>query len=69
MADEILKQLNQGKESRLVIPKGNQIDSEHSLHLGMLIKVIEDNMIVMPEKNIPISRSAKQEFFNTFNFL
>ncbi len=33
------------------------------------IKVIEDNMILMPDKNIPISRSAKQEFFNTFNFL
>lgn len=33
------------------------------------IRVIEDNMILMEEKNIPISRSAKQEFFNTFNFL
>lgn len=33
------------------------------------IKVIEDNMILMEQKNIPISRSAKQEFFNTFNFL
>lgn len=33
------------------------------------IKVIEDNMILMGDKNIPISRSAKQEFFNTFNFL
>jgi len=33
------------------------------------IKVIEDNMILMEKKNIPISRSAKQEFFNTFNFL
>jgi DNA-binding LytR/AlgR family response regulator len=33
------------------------------------IKIIEDNMILMEKKNIPISRSAKQEFFNTFNFL
>jgi DNA-binding LytR/AlgR family response regulator len=33
------------------------------------IKIIEDNMILMDKKNIPISRSAKQEFFNTFNFL
>lgn len=33
------------------------------------IKTIEDGMIVMDKKNIPISRSAKQEFFNTFNFL
>lgn len=33
------------------------------------IKIIEDNMILMDQKNIPISRSAKQEFFNTFNFL
>jgi len=33
------------------------------------IRVIEDNMILMETKNIPISRSSKQEFFNTFNFL
>ena len=33
------------------------------------IRVIEDNMIKMEAKNIPISRSAKQEFFATFNFL
>jgi DNA-binding LytR/AlgR family response regulator len=33
------------------------------------IRVIEDNMILMDTKNIPISRSSKQEFFNTFNFL
>ena len=33
------------------------------------IRVIEDNMILMENKNIPISRSSKQEFFNTFNFL
>lgn len=33
------------------------------------IRVIEDNMILMESKNIPISRSSKQEFFNTFNFL
>ncbi len=33
------------------------------------IKIIEDNMILMGDKSIPISRSAKQEFFNTFNFL
>lgn len=33
------------------------------------IKIIEDNMILMERKNIPISRSAKQQFFNTFNFL
>lgn len=33
------------------------------------IKIIEDNLILMDKKNIPISRSAKQEFFNTFNFL
>lgn len=33
------------------------------------IKVIEDNTVLMPNKNIPISRSAKQEFFNTFYFL
>lgn len=33
------------------------------------IKVIEDNMIPMKGKNIPISRSAKQAFFASFNFL
>tara|TARA_Y100000589_G_scaffold270645_1_gene262985 strand:+ start:187 stop:885 length:699 start_codon:yes stop_codon:yes gene_type:complete len=33
------------------------------------IRVIEDNMILMENKNIPISRSSKQEFFNTFDFL
>lgn len=33
------------------------------------IKIIEDNMVLMQDKNIPISRSAKQEFFSTFNFL
>jgi DNA-binding LytR/AlgR family response regulator len=33
------------------------------------IRIIEDNMILMESKNIPISRSSKQEFFNTFNFL
>lgn len=33
------------------------------------IKIIEDNLIIMPGKNIPISRSVKQDFFNTFNFL
>ena len=33
------------------------------------IRVIEDNMILIETKNIPISRSSKQEFFNTFNFL
>ena len=33
------------------------------------IKTIEDGVIVMDKKNIPISRSAKQDFFNTFNFL
>ena len=47
MADEILKQFNQGKESRLVISKGNQIDPEHGLHLGMLIQVIEDDVRVL----------------------
>lgn len=33
------------------------------------IKVIEDNLIPMKGKNIPISRSAKQDFFASFNFL
>jgi DNA-binding LytR/AlgR family response regulator len=33
------------------------------------IKVIEDNLVIMKGKNIPISRSVKQEFFNTFKFL
>lgn len=33
------------------------------------IRVIEDNMILMGKKNIPISRSAKQDFFKSFNFL
>jgi DNA-binding LytR/AlgR family response regulator len=33
------------------------------------IRIIEDNMILMETKNIPISRSSKQEFFSTFNFL
>lgn len=33
------------------------------------IKVIEDNLIIMDGKNIPISRSVKQDFFNTFKFL
>lgn len=33
------------------------------------IRVIEDGMIIMDKKSIPISRSAKQDFFNTFNFL
>tara|TARA_B110000211_G_C14077515_1_gene552894 strand:- start:1889 stop:2572 length:684 start_codon:yes stop_codon:yes gene_type:complete len=33
------------------------------------IKIIEDNLILMEGKNIPISRSVKQDFFNTFKFL
>jgi len=33
------------------------------------IKIIEDNLILMEGRNIPISRSVKQDFFNTFNFL
>lgn len=33
------------------------------------IRIIEDNLILMEGKNIPISRSVKQDFFNTFKFL
>lgn len=33
------------------------------------IKIIEDSLIIMGDKSIPISRSVKQEFFNSLDFL
>ena len=47
MPNEVLEEFDQGKQSRLVVSKGYQIDPKHGLHLGMLVKVVENYLRVL----------------------
>jgi DNA-binding LytR/AlgR family response regulator len=78
LADYVQINTTQGRYTVLATMKSMQAnlpeDDFFRIHRSYIvrkdkIRVIEDNMILMETKNIPISRSSKQEFFNTFNFL
>jgi DNA-binding LytR/AlgR family response regulator len=78
LADYVQINTTQGRFTVLATMKSMQAnlpeDDFFRIHRSYIvrkdkIRVIEDNMILMETKNIPISRSSKQEFFNTFNFL
>lgn len=78
LADYVQINTTQGRYTVLATMKSMQAnlpeDDFFRIHRSYIvrkdkIRVIEDNMILMENKNIPISRSSKQEFFGTFNFL
>ena len=47
MANKVLEEFYQCKQSGLVIPQGDYVNTEHCLHLRMLVKIIKNDFRVL----------------------